>query len=311
MRVHRRPGFTLIELLVVIAIIGVLIGLLLPAVQKVRESARRTGCENNLKQLGLALLNYHNNCDSFPPAYMFKGKRGGQSPLSPVKFITQPGWGWGALLLPYLEQDPLAKQIDWTIPLDKAQFAPVRTTILHVFLCPSDQNTGVYTVRDLLEEDLLQAATSSYVANYGSGGEIGEHPYLSDGLFYCNSKIRMGDGTDGLSNTLAIGERCSWFTRTPWVGAPSAGAVEVNPDAPVDNLLKEEAPVQVMAGFSNGIQLNSRLSNPYCFFSAHGNVVQFAFADGSVHPLSTSTAFDVLEALATRDGGETINAGDY
>jgi prepilin-type N-terminal cleavage/methylation domain-containing protein len=310
MRVNRRRGFTLIELLVVIAIIGVLIALLLPAVQKIRESAKRTDCENNLRQMGLALQNYHNNRDSFPSAYLFKGKRDGPPP-SPVKFITEPGWGWGALLLPYLEQDPLVRQIDWAVPLDEPRYEQVRTAILRVFVCPSDQNTGVYTVRDLLEDDLLQAATNSYAANYGPGGEIGEHPYTGDGLFYCNSKIRIVDVSDGLSNTIAIGERCAWFCRTPWVGAVTAGAVEINPDAPVDNIVKEEAPVQVMAGFSNDITLNSRASNPYCFFSAHGNVVQFVFADASVHPLSTSTRYEVLEALSTRDGGETINAGDY
>jgi prepilin-type N-terminal cleavage/methylation domain-containing protein len=307
---QRRPAFTLIELLVVIGIIGVLIALLLPAVQKVREAARRTSCENNLKQMGLALLHYHNTYESFPPAYIFKGRPDGSAP-GPVKFITEPGWGWGALLLPYLEQDPLASQIDWTVPLDSPRYQHVRTTILSVFVCASDQNTGVYMVRNLLEEDLVQVATNSYAANYGTNGEIGEHPYSSDGLFYCNSKIRIMEVTDGLSNTLAIGERCAYFARTPWVGAVSAGAVEINPDGPVSNIVKEEAPVQVMAGVCNGIPLNDDQSNPYCFYSPHRTVVQFAFADGSAHALSINTAYKVLEALATRDGGEAINSGDF
>src|ERR1700737_1514161 len=102
-----RPGFTLIELLVVIAIIAILIGLLLPAVQKVREAAARLQCTNNLKQIGLGLHNYHDANRSFPPGYLASG------PYSDGFTDTAPGWGWAAFLLPYIEQDNLHRQINF------------------------------------------------------------------------------------------------------------------------------------------------------------------------------------------------------
>ena len=125
----RRPAFTLIELLVVIAIIAILIGLLVPAVQKVREAAARTQCVNNLKQIGLALHNYHDSKKVFPSGYRASGA------YSDGSSDTTPGWGWGAYLLPYLEQDNLCRQLNFTAPV---QNSPAIQTIVKVYLCPSD-----------------------------------------------------------------------------------------------------------------------------------------------------------------------------
>jgi prepilin-type N-terminal cleavage/methylation domain-containing protein len=124
-----RRGFTLIELLVVIAIIAVLIGLLLPAVQKVRDAAARTQCQNNLKQIGIACHAYHNANDSLPPGYLATG------PYSDGATDTAPGWGWGAYLLPHLEQDNVYRQLNFGQPV---QNAPAVQTVLKVYLCPSD-----------------------------------------------------------------------------------------------------------------------------------------------------------------------------
>src|SRR5262249_27432706 len=124
-----RAGFTLIELLVVIAIIAVLIGLLLPAVQKVREAANRTKCQNNLKQIGLACHNYHDVDKALPPGYLAAG------PYTDGAMDTAPGWGWAAFLLPYLEQDNLYRQIDLNQPV---QNSPAIQAVLPGFLCPSD-----------------------------------------------------------------------------------------------------------------------------------------------------------------------------
>src|SRR5262249_31272879 len=120
-----RQGFTLIELLVVIAIIAILIGLLLPAIQKVREAANRAQCQNNLKQIGEACHNYHRNRKAFPPGYY----------ATAAYPDTTPGWGWAAFLLPYVEQGPLAAQIDFNQPVEKS--AAIQT-VLQLYLCPSD-----------------------------------------------------------------------------------------------------------------------------------------------------------------------------
>jgi prepilin-type N-terminal cleavage/methylation domain-containing protein len=130
--VNPRKAFTLIELLVVIAIIGLLISLLLPAVQKVREAANRAKCTNNLKQIGLAVHNYHDGQQSFPPGYL------AAAPYVDGGKDTTPGWGWGALLLPYLEQDNVYKLIRLNLPIQDSQNAAAIQTMLPVYLCPSD-----------------------------------------------------------------------------------------------------------------------------------------------------------------------------
>src|SRR5262245_43769881 len=125
-----RHAFTLIELLVVIAIIAILLGLLLPAVQKVREAAARLQCQNNLKQIGLAMHDYHDSNQWLPPGYAAaQGYVDGETD-------TAPGWGWAAYILPYVEQDNVYRQIDFTQPV---QNSPMIQTVIKTYLCPSDQ----------------------------------------------------------------------------------------------------------------------------------------------------------------------------
>src|SRR5437660_4939753 len=131
-----RRGFTLIELLVVIAIIAVLIGLLLPAVQKVREAANRMKCTNNLKQIGLALHNYHDANSKFPPGYVDGNTNVKLTPDSDVG----PGWGWAAFLLPYIEQDNLYNQINFTKGVATGTNVQVAQVPLTIYQCPSDGN---------------------------------------------------------------------------------------------------------------------------------------------------------------------------
>ena len=186
---RNRQAFTLIELLVVIAIISVMIGLLLPAVQRVREAANKLKCKNNLRQIGLALHHYHDTEGVFPSAFLFgnqAGSGGGSStgarsrlldfwvpPLVPPD--NRPGWGWAALILPYLEQDNLARQIKYHIPIESPNHLAARTTELRVYTCPSDYETG----RFMISTRLSLGGYSILSRRPDRGSRTGHSPPLS------------------------------------------------------------------------------------------------------------------------------------
>jgi prepilin-type N-terminal cleavage/methylation domain-containing protein/prepilin-type processing-associated H-X9-DG protein len=305
-----RAAFTLLELLVVLAIIGTLLALLLPAVQRVREAANRVRCQNNLKQIGLALHHYHDNVGSFPPGYVWIPMLGGMEPCpnppgDPTD--TDPGWGWAALLLPYLEQDNLSRQIDVRSPARDPRYDQLRATVLPIFLCPSDWAAGIYDMVSDLGMPMGQAATNSYAASYGSGLRIAREPDRGNGLFFRNSRIRITDITDGSSNTLAIGERAALLTRTPWVGAPCEGTIHVTPGAPTDSNAVGDSPAQPLAQ-TGSHTLNDRSADPDNFFTPHPGAGQFLFGDGSVRGVQTRIDLRVFQALSTRAGGEVVNA---
>jgi prepilin-type N-terminal cleavage/methylation domain-containing protein/prepilin-type processing-associated H-X9-DG protein len=334
---HRRNALTLIELLVVIAIIALLVALLSPAVQAAREAARRTQCRNNLHQMGLALHLYHDTYRCNPSGYIFDGSTSLNPPPSfgatqapqagsrifdapppPVKIQPNgPGWGWAALMLPFIEQGPLHEEIDFNLPVEDPQNAASRTRELAFVNCPSDPGTGLFTVVDELNAPICEAATNSYAGCFGSynptPANISEHnvilintnPDFGNGFFHRNSEIRHRDVTDGLSHTLAIGERAAYFAKGPWAGVMTGGTIRTTPGAPVYTATIQLAPAMVLARAGKW-SLNNRYSEPYDFFSAHRDTVNFVFADGSVRGLTSSTDHDVFHAMATRDGGEEV-----
>lgn len=308
----RRPAFTLIELLLVIAVMTLLVALLLPAVQKVRELANQTRCLNNLRQMGLALHGYENVHRCLPPGYTSTAGPPPPGVEGPAYygFDTSPGWGWGAFLLPHLEQSALASQINFDEDMSLDAYLPVRTMPVAIYQCPSDTGVGVYTVMTERNRPLVDCFTNSYVACMGNNSEVGEQADRGTGVFWKNSRVRMADITDGATSTIAIGERAALFCRTPWAGAVNWGSVQTTPGAPVYLAAIEEAPTQVLAR-AGRLTLLYPYSMPYDFFSGHPQRVNFLFCDGSARPLTTTVTQTTLQALSTRAGNETIDDGAY
>lgn len=322
----RRRAFTLIELLVVIAIMGLLIAIILPAVQAAREAARRTQCRNNLKQFGLALHVYHDSHATLPPGYLFFGPYGPphattsaapsaagvdtmyifDAPPPGIQMDpNDPGWSWLALILPYIDQGPLHNQIDFNQPVAVDTHLPTRTRSIPVANCPSDYGSGVFTVLSEVNQSMGQAHTTSYAACFGSFGLINTDPDFGNGLFQRNSRVRLRDIVDGQSTTIAVGERAALFAKAPWAGVISGGTVRTTPGAPVFTSTVELAPAMALSRMGNR-SLNSPFSEPYDFFSGHADIAYFLFADGSVRSLTGSTDQSLLHAMATRADGEVV-----
>jgi prepilin-type processing-associated H-X9-DG protein/prepilin-type N-terminal cleavage/methylation domain-containing protein len=296
----RRVAFTLVELLVVIAIIAVLIGLLLPAVQKVRAAAARAKCANNLKQIGLALQNYHDTYRAFPPGYVSGVNSAGDD--------TGPGWGWAAMLLPQIEQTALYQSINFNLPIESAAISAVRTTPLPTYLCPADNPLPTWTA---YSRNLTTGAPVAAICDVASANYVGvfgktEPGVDGEGMFFRNSQVAIRDISDGTSQTVAVGERSHNLGEATWVGAVT-GASLYNPAAGPQ---VENASGMVLghAGDMAGPGApNSELNQ---FASLHGSGINVAFADGHVSFLPSSMDYRVFAALATRAGGETIS-GDY
>jgi prepilin-type N-terminal cleavage/methylation domain-containing protein/prepilin-type processing-associated H-X9-DG protein len=301
----RRSAFTLIELLVVIAIIAVLIGLLVPAVQKVRESAARLTCKNNLKQIGLALHNYHGRMKNFPPGY--------QTLVAADNSDLGPGWGWATFLLDDLEQGNLLRRIRLDLQISDPTNAVVRVTSIPIFICPSEVKTGTFTVIDGNGNPICDVARGSYTAMNGVLG-VSSDAFDNNGAFLRNRLMRIADITDGLSNTLFVGERCTNMSSTTWTGAVTNGVVPAQryPN-PVDQLANAEAASALILSHGSKDHLPN---NPLVFdadatASFHTSGVNFLFGDGSVHSISNAINGSLYEALLTRAGGEPVSGDDY
>jgi prepilin-type N-terminal cleavage/methylation domain-containing protein/prepilin-type processing-associated H-X9-DG protein len=326
-----RRAFTLIELLVVIAIIAVLIGLLLPAVQKVREAAARMQCTNNLKQIGVALHSYHDANGTFPPGYVDGNKDRTSTPDNDVG----PGWGWAAFLLPYIEQGNLYNQINFSKGVTVGTNAAVSQTPLKIYQCPSDpiqQNCPIYDSN--FTNPIATVAHGNYVGcngweecfsnaggngqGDGSDGLAGGFGLAGDGLFFRNSHFRVADVTDGLSNTIFVGERSSNHSPSTWTAAIPGGRCPAwmatqpftppyapPPGPPYDNADFGEALVLAHCNATHLPCADYPIYDPDTFYSMHaGQGANFLFGDGSVHFLTSRISPNTYQYLATIAGGE-------
>lgn len=298
-------GFTLIELLVVIAIIAILIALLLPAVQQAREAARRSSCKNNLKQLALAMHNYESIYGLLPPGYLHKPDPGGS-------LANHMGFAWGTMILPQLEHTNLSKQFDYNTPVFDVVNLAAREQQLSVFLCPSDPfSEGNFVVRDDSVTPVEQYAAATYAANWGpstSTINLDDTPLQSQGVFYRNSSTRFRDITDGLSNTLFLGER----TNGPISGSSTAGGhsfFENAWSAAVREITDPGDDHGHMVLFETQFRPNQPGGDDKGLSAPHEGICQFALGDGSVRSISENIDAGIYNALGTRSNGEVI--GEY
>jgi len=302
---YRRRGFTLIELLVAVATIAVLCALLLPAVQAAREAARRAGCANNLKQLGLALHGYHDAHGSFPMGYV--------AAFSRDPYQTTPGWGWAAMLLPHCEQSALFNNANFSLPVERADNLTARTTDVGTFICPTDRNPGRYVAARADGTPVGLFQTNSYAGCYGAGLEIDDRPDSGNGLFQRNAVVRLADVLDGTSQTIAVGERGACLVRTPWAGAPSGAVSSFTPNSNVpgypDGALGRGA--ELVVAHVDQIAFNAPGTGPDDFYSPHPLGGNFLFIDGSVRFVQDSVSLQVLRSLCTRNLGEVVGADAY
>jgi prepilin-type N-terminal cleavage/methylation domain-containing protein/prepilin-type processing-associated H-X9-DG protein len=308
-----RSAFTLIELLVVVAIIGILIGLLLPAVQKVREAANRIKCANNLKQIALAAHHYHDAIGKCPTGARLPVDAGG---------VPTGGTNWWVELLPYFEQGNLYAR--WDLDDNRKNVVPdrnaARAQVIRLLLCPSDALPE--PVAEFSAANGAGAPTWAFgfygLSSYGgNAGRRSAHAsrITRDGIFFIDSLVGIADVTDGSSNTLLFGER---YHRDPmfdslqplvWPGIShfaQVGRWADVADARVMAQVTLSAPVRINYQVPAEGDFNALQDRIGAFGSGHPGGANFALADGSVRFLRDSTPQSMLVALSTRAGEEVV-----
>jgi prepilin-type N-terminal cleavage/methylation domain-containing protein len=284
----RRRAFTLVEILVVIAIIGILVALLLPAVQAAREASRAASCKNNLKQIGLALHMYHDNHRRLPP-----GWTGNPGPDDPT------GWGWGAELLEQIEQRNVQGIVQLNLPIDHPLNKQARETPVPTYLCPTDILEAKFVIhggaddeyanQDQIGSPMFLVAKSNYAGLFGIS-EIEDVPSAGEGVFFHNSRLTFASISDGLSNTLLIGERGSKLGSSVWMGVISG---------------TNNSKARIVGSADHTPNHSEHHFDDFSSF--HPNGVHFLVGDGSVQRINDQINVNVYQAMATRSGGEIVS----
>lgn len=307
----RKSGFTLVELLVVIAIIGILIAMILPAVQSVREAARRTECSNNIRQIGLAVVNYETANRRFPSGWK-----------------SATGWGWMAEALPFIEQNNIADQID----LKQALLDPMHEATIQHFIsgqiCPSSTNNSE-TFELEAGPGLVptQIGRTHYVGCIGSSAatqtmddgqtcpsmDLLTSERFIDGMFYKDSRTERRDVLDGTSNTILLGERSDDLFDSQWPGILDGSShtgwrVVGWTGEPPNNPMQTE-PIIVFDDDGNEVALEIHFHGFAQFNSMHrGGLTMFCFGDGAVRPITDNISPLAFKAMGTIRGRETFDA---
>lgn len=326
-RSSRIRGFTLIEVLVVLFVIGLLVALLLPAVQQSRAAARRTQCLNHLKQIGLALHNYHDVFQSLPSGYI-------TALPEDINATEQSHWGWGALLLPYLEQTPRYQTLQPNQRLlhenlTSAEGLQALTTPIAVFRCPDDSGPETNNFNETLADnpsdpasawynrfvtsngtDRIAIATSNYVmvacSSYSTTPPVDPKPYgPATGLGFQNSSVTFADVTDGTSVTFLVGER-SFRADNLTVGAANALGFSSQVNASGSSAGIKAAGMSVLGIPNRGINwtTDDRVHAPRGFYSQHVGGAHFLLCDGSVRFVSENIEYNstTVPSSTMRDG---------
>jgi prepilin-type N-terminal cleavage/methylation domain-containing protein/prepilin-type processing-associated H-X9-DG protein len=293
-----RPGVSLVEVLVVVGVIGILLGLLLPAVQHVRDAALRLSCQSRLGQLGLALHNYHDTQGTFPPGQ-------DRSPFGAGDGSFR-GVSWLAKILPFVEQEALWARTRQALAQDRTPWDnPPHlglATVIPVYTCPSDPRVA-----------LPQRGPDGILAAYTSfHGVEGEYPGIENGVLPLGYAVRIADVTDGTSQTVMVGERppsarldSGWWYASHW-SAYSHDSI-LWAVALMETL---ECPPPPGGEFVFGAGRFNNQCDMYHFWSPHTGGANFTFTDGSARFLSYSVR-PHLRALASRNGGEVVSASDF